>query len=408
VGPVPPAVGAKLMRVTDVPDGLERDAPAIPPRIETSGDWMSALPPVNGLTTATPNRFGVGKRRLIFPAIFLVYLLQTVAGVGRNSHGGWAVVGYGILVVFSVCYLATLPAVWSGNGRRFWFLYLALVALTVAELAFAHEDAFVMCVYIAIVGIAYGARWALPVMGVMTLAALFLPPAIGSWHAGFEPSTGVSLVLVSLAMWAFFGIIRTNHALEEARAQVATLAAEGERNRIARDLHDLLGHSLTTITVKAGLAKRLAEHDPERAAVEIGEVEELARRSLIDVRAAVSNYRIVTLATELATAREVLRASGIEARVLSPTDVVDADLQELFGWVVREAVTNVARHARASTCTVTLGPRSIEITDDGVGGLGSIPGSGINGLRERLAPVDGTVEAGSARGGGWRIRAVVP
>jgi two-component system sensor histidine kinase DesK len=396
------------MRVTDVPDGLDRETPAIPPRIETSGDWMSALPPVNGLTTATPNRFGVGKRRLIFPAVFLIYLLQTVAGVGRDSHGGWAVVGYGILVVFSVGYVATLPAVWSGNGRRFWFLYLTLVALTVAEIPLAHEDTFVMCVYIAIVGIAYGARWALPATAVMAAAALFVPPAVGSWHAEFDPSTGLSLVLVSLAMWAFFGIIRTNHALEEARAQVATLAAEGERNRIARDLHDLLGHSLTTITVKAALAKRLAEHDPERAAVEIGEVEELARRSLSDVRAAVSNYRIVTLATELATAQEVLGAGGIDARVLSPTDVVDGDLQELFGWVVREAVTNIARHAHASTCTVTLGPRSIEITDDGAGGIGSFAGNGINGLRERVAAVGGTLEAGAVRGGGWRITAAVP
>ena len=171
-------------------------------------------------------------------------------------------------------------------------------------------------------------------------------------------------------MWAFFGIIRTNHELQEARAEVATLAAEAERNRIARDLHDLLGHSLTTITVKAGLAKRLADHDPARAAAEIGEVEELARRSLSDVRAAVSNYRIVTLATELATAQEVMRAAGIDARVLSPTDVVDADLQELFGWVVREATTNVVRHSHATTCTVTLGPRSIEIADNGFGGGG--------------------------------------
>ena len=192
-----------------------------------------------------------------------------------------------------------------------------MIPLAGLEIVLAHEAAFVMFIYIAILGIAYGSAWALPAAAVLTAIALFLPPAIPSWHATFDPTTAASLALVSLAMWAFFGIIRTNHELQEARAEVATLAAEAERNRIARDLHDLLGHSLTTITVKAGLAKRLADHDPARAAAEIGEVEELARRSLSDVRAAVSNYRIVTLATELATAQEVMRAGGIDARAVA-------------------------------------------------------------------------------------------
>jgi two-component system sensor histidine kinase DesK len=355
------------------------------------------------------NRWATSRRRLIFPAIFLFYLASTVAGVSKHSDGTWAVIGYVVVGLFCVVYLAAFPAVWTGNNRRFWWLYSALVALTSVEIVLAHEAAFVMFIYVAVLGIAYGEAWALPAAAALTAIALFLPPAIHSWHATFDSATAASLALVSLAMWAFFGIIRTNHALEEARAQVATLAAEGERNRIARDLHDLLGHSLTTITVKAGLAKRLSEHDPVRAAVEIGEVEELARRALTDVRAAVSNYRVVTLATELATAQEVLRATGIEAQVLTPTDTVDSDLQGLFGWVVREATTNVVRHAHAKRCTVTLGARSIEIIDDGFGGVdGWSSGNGLNGLRERLDSVGGTVEAGAVRGGGWRIAVNVP
>jgi len=358
---------------------------------------------------ARPNRWATSRRRLIFPAIFLFYLASTVAGVSKHSDGAWAVIGYVIVGLFCVCYLSAFPAVWTGNDGRFWWLYSAMLALTGAEIVLAHEDAFVMFIYIAVLGIAYGRAWALAAAAALTAVALFLPPAISSWHASFDSTTAASLALVSLAMWAFFGIIRTNHALEEARAEVATLAAEGERNRIARDLHDLLGHSLTTITVKAGLAKRLAEQDPKRAAVEIGEVEELARRALTDVRAAVSNYRMVTLATELATAQEVLRATGIDAHVLTPTDAVDSDLQELFGWVVREATTNVVRHAHAKHCTVTLGARSIEIIDDGYGGVdGWSSGNGLKGLRERLDPVGGTVEAGAARGGGWRIAVSVP
>ncbi|MGB0093272.1 MAG: histidine kinase [Solirubrobacteraceae bacterium] len=161
-----------------------------------------------------------------------------------------------------------------------------------------------------------------------------------------------------------------NRALAEARAELARLAAENERFRIARDLRDLLGHSLTTITVKAGLARQLGEADPPRALQEIAEVEGLARRSLADVRAAVTNYRDVTLAGELAAGRELLRASGITADLPRAVDAVDPTHQELFGWVVREGLTNVVRHAHASSCAVRLSASSVEIVDDGVGGGG--------------------------------------
>jgi hypothetical protein len=135
------------------------------------------------------------------------------------------------------------------------------------------------------------------------------------------------------------------------------LAAENERTRIARDLHDLLGHSLTTITVKAGLARRLSERgESVRAAAKIGEVERLSRRTLADVRAAAAGHRDITLAGELATAREVLRAAGILAELPGSVDIVDASLSELFGWVVREGVTNVVRHSRATHCTISFGP----------------------------------------------------
>jgi two-component system sensor histidine kinase DesK len=194
-------------------------------------------------------------------------------------------------------------------------------------------------------------------------------------------------------------IIRANMELSAARTEVARLAAENERTRIARDLHDLLGHSLTTITVKAGLARRLSARDPERAAEEIAAVEQLSRRTLVEVRAAVAGYRDVTLAGELASAREVLRAAGIETTVPGAIDGVDVDAVEPFGWVVREAATNVVRHSRAQHCTISVGKRWIEIADDGRGGSAmSQEGSGLAGLRERLAAVGGTVTVRSS----WR------
>jgi two-component system sensor histidine kinase DesK len=217
-----------------------------------------------------------------------------------------------------------------------------------------------------------------------------------------------TIPMVALAMWGFFGLIRTNQALADARAEVARLAAENERTRIARDLHDLLGHSLTTITVKAGLARRLAEkHDNERAAVEIAEVEKLSRSSLADVRSAVAGHRDVTLVGELATAREVLRAAGVVAELPGSVEIVDPALSELFGWVVREGVTNVVRHARAAHCTIRVDRDWIEISDDGRGGIAGA-GNGLTGLRERVEAAGGTVQIGGQTYSGWRLRVDVP
>jgi two-component system sensor histidine kinase DesK len=132
-------------------------------------------------------------------------------------------------------------------------------------------------------------------------------------------------------------------------------------------------------------------------------VEALARQSLTDVRAAVSNYRDVTLAGEIATGRELLRAAGVTADLPRAVDVVEPGQRELFGWVVREGLTNIVRHAQASSCAVRLSASSVEIVDDGVGGAAP-PGNGLSGLRERVAAAGGAVDAGPLQPRGWRLR----
>ena len=349
-----------------------------------------------------------GWRRYVFPGIWLIYLTQTASGVSKHSSGWAEIVGYAIIAAFCVAYVQALPAAWSGNSRRFWVLYVTMVALMGVETIFAHEDALVMCVYIAVLTVGGFGRYAWAGIAVLTAIAAFLPAAVPSWHAGIDGAMAFTVPLVALAMWGFFGLIRTNVALAEARAEVARLAAENERTRIARDLHDLLGHSLTTITVKAGLARRLAQRDDnERAAAEIAEVEELSRRSLADVRAAVAGHRDVTLAGELATAREVLRAAGVVAELPGSVEIVDPSLSELFGWVTREGVTNVVRHARAARCTIRVDRDWIEIVDDGRGGIAGA-GNGLAGLRERVEAAGGTVKIGAEPFGGWRLRVDVP
>ena len=347
-------------------------------------------------------------RQLVFPGVFLVYLAQTASGVVDHSNGLGTVLGLLLLGAFCACYLLAMVAGRNRvNPRRFWAYYAAMLACTAAEVPLAHEDAFVMLIYVSVLTVA--ARWfkAIPiVLGYMLIAA-FLPDRVPSWHAPDDWNTALAIGIVSLAMFGFFAVLRSNAALAEARSEVARLATENERARIARDLHDLLGHSLTTITVKAALANRLARSDPDRAATEIAEVERLTRRTLADVRAAVSGYREVTLANELAAAREVLRAAGISAQLPGAIDAIEQQDAELFAWVVREGVTNVVRHSRARSCEVRLGPRSIEILDDGRSTGVAGQGNGLSGLRERVAAHGGRLSFGAGEPG-WRLRVELP
>ena len=369
---------------------------------------MSCEPPATanrGFQERTAKWAG-GWRRWAFPGIWLVYLAQTVSGVHDHSSGVRAVIGYVIVAAFAVCYLLAISSGWEQRMDRFWWLYGLAFVLTGIEAFFAHDDAFVFFVYVAVLTVAALRRYAPPVIGAMTVITLVAPKLFDSAN-DLDYSGALSVVLVGLAMYGFFAVIQSNIELAAARAEVARLAAENERSRIARDLHDLLGHSLTTITVKAGLARRLAERgNHQRSAEEIAEVEALSRRTLSDVRAAVAGHRDVTLAGELATAREVLRAAGMIAELPGSVDVVDAELSELFGWVLREAVTNVVRHSHASHCTVLLAARSIAVIDDGRGGAPAA-GNGLVGLRERVAAAGGVVSAGPARPG-WRLQVDVP
>ncbi|MEC3981821.1 sensor histidine kinase [Amycolatopsis sp. H20-H5] len=206
--------------------------------------------------------------------------------------------------------------------------------------------------------------------------------------------------------------------LRAAREQVKRMAVNQERERVARDLHDILGHSLSTMTLKLGLTRRILESGGDAAiapaVAEVTELETLARQALSDVRATVSDYRTVSLATEIAGSRMALRAAGVRAELPTAADDVRPELQGVFGYVVREAVTNVLRHSDAERCTIRLGHDWVEITDNGNGngngtdGAEATAGHGLTGLAERLAMVSGTLEHGLAPGGGFRVLARGP
>jgi len=390
-------------------------------RWENVGRGMAVASQEEANWVAAQRAWGRGWRLLILPVLFLAYLVYVGQGVAHYSHGAGAAIGFAVLAVFVACYLAIMwrssaPDVSSfSTSWVFWALYAGMVASFVAEVPFARVAAFAMCLYITVVTVARFGAWSAPVVVVLALAALLVPPAVPSWHeslsSAFDAVTPVALPVAAIVTFAVTRVHRANQAVAEARDQIARLSAENERSRIARDLHDLLGHSLTTITIKAGLARRISATDPGRASQEIAAVEELSRQALAEVRAAVSSYRHVTLAGELARGRELLRASGVTANLPTATDMVSSDHQELFGWAVREGITNVARHALAATCTVTLTASEVEIRDDGVGAPVGDPvadlvssGNGLSGLRERVAAAGGELEAGPLHPRGWRLR----
>ncbi len=356
-----------------------------------------------------------------FAGVFLAFLLQPLFELW-NGHG-WPsrAVGFVLLAAFVWLYLVEAPKAVFGGARRDAVIALGgMAGLCVLYLVLIGGDGLTMLPYVAVVG----AMLLPPIIGpvlvvVMAAAGTWLPQHVDRWDVN-QPLWGVGagvLIAGAVAVIMRFTAGQTDQ-LDLAREEIAELGAEQERLRIARDLHDVLGHALTTVTVKAELAARLVEVDPERAATEMREVAALSRHSLADVRATVAGYREMNLATELVTAREILTAAGIEAELPASTEVVPAERRELFGWTLREGVTNAVRHSRASHVEVRFEPAAITVTNDGVtddsrasrtaDGVGpSSGGQGLAGLRERAAQSGARVEAGPVPPDGYRLRVEV-
>src|SRR2546430_3274753 len=227
-------------------------------------------------------------------------------------------------------------------------------------------------------------------------------------------STAVQVCLVGGLQAAFFRQIQDSVALRLARAELARLAVDEERLRISRDLHDVLGQELSAMALKSQLSARLVRLDPERAEAEIAEVVRIARHALSEMRATVSGYRDTSLASEVRTASALLGAVGVTATVSGVPVGLPPAVEEAAAWVVREAATNVIRHAKATQCRITVGREpgglAVEVCDDGVAAAGQLTtfgGTGLAGLTERVAALGGSVSAGPVDG--WfTVRALLP
>ncbi|MGC8519448.1 MAG: sensor histidine kinase [Steroidobacteraceae bacterium] len=202
---------------------------------------------------------------------------------------------------------------------------------------------------------------------------------------------------------------RANARLTLAQEQIEHLAQVAERERIARDLHDVLGHTLSLIVLKSELAGRLIGADPARARAEIAEVEQTARRALSEVRETISGYRCEGLVAELARARQTLALAGVRFECTEPPPRLTPLIESTLALIVRECVTNIVRHARAARCYLTIASSPertlLEISDDGRGGI-EHEGNGLSGVRERLAALGGRIAIDSQQG--TRLRVEIP
>ena len=332
---------------------------------------------------------------------FLVFPAYDIATSGRGVLA--VVASLVVLLAFAALYVLVTPLLIGSSSPARLLLPLAMFALSWALLPALGWSFTYLWIFVSV-----DAASLLPMAATAGVAILLAAGMVGFQLAfdAADPPWELALTLIAMSVWmsGFMKNVRVNQQLRDARAELATLAVAAERQRIARDLHDILGHSLTAIALKAALARRLVDRDPAAATAEIADVERLAREALSDVRSTASGMRDVTLAGELAIANSVLRSAGVNPILPSAVDDVPAAGREVFGFVVREAVTNVVRHADATRCTVTVTPRSVEIVDDGRGSTNPA-GNGLSGLAERVRSVGGRLTAGPGPEGGYRVLA---
>lgn len=379
-------------------------------------------PPVGDCTAAevcAPNEgWDKGWRRgwgLLFAAIWLAFLIAP-AMYAWDSHPEplLRILGALLVIAFVVVYLISVTAPFdTRRSGHYWPMPLLLFALSLAWIPLAGETALSAWVFVAVAAHAtLSVRHAVAVTVALILGSAGLLLGVPGWDS--DAGYPISILAASMAMFGVIQMAERNRALVHSQHERARSAALEERERLGRDLHDILGHSLTVIAVKSELAGRLVDRDPAAAAVEIADIERLAREALADVRSTVAGVREISLVSELSAARTALLAAGIEPDLPVAVDEVPGQLREVYGYLVREAVTNVVRHSGAASCVVRLGRGGIEVVDDGVRG-GVRPsawetaagGSGLVGLRQRVEDAGLHLEAGQQGDGGFRVAAVV-
>jgi two-component system, NarL family, sensor histidine kinase DesK len=350
----------------------------------------------------------------IFAAAWLFYLNENLTTLWHRPDGWARTLGLAALAGFAVAYLGGVAVLrhLRLNGHdvtgRVWLVLLTLLVLFGLQIPGTGHAALTCITYITASSmIALPVAQGAPFAAALVIGTELLARLTPGWE---DNGYGLAALLGGLASFGIRLASDRQHRLIAAQEELAVLAVQNERNRIARDLHDILGHSLTVVTVKAELAQRLLDVDLDKARAELRDLEGLARDALADVRSTALGLRGISLPGEIAAAREALAAANVDADLPGAADDVPTRLRELFAWTIREAVTNIVRHARATTAEVRLAPGSVEIVDDGVGAVAAdSDGQGLIGLRRRVEQLGGTLTVGAREDRpGFRVRVEVP
>ncbi len=333
-----------------------------------------------------------------FDLIWLCYSIFFFAAPAQQpSFSAWLAVA-----LLYPCFLALYVALIF--TRRMRTRRLLMAALALFGLAYYPFNAGSGVVFIYCAAFAPFVADSLPVVimlivgAAVTCAVEGLALHFSAWTWGIFAFFSLPAGFANL-IWALR--VRSQTRLGLAQEQIEHLAQVAERERIARDLHDVLGHTLSLIVLKSELAGRLLPTNPEGARREIGEVERTARKALGEVRETIRGYRSEGLAAELSRARETLSLAGVSLECAEPLPRVDPVAESVLALVLRESVTNIVRHARAKCCRLSLsvdpGGTALRIEDDGRGGI-EHEGNGLRGMRERLATLGGRLAIDSRSG----------
>jgi two-component system, NarL family, sensor histidine kinase DesK len=342
---------------------------------------------------------------LFFP---LVSLVREPPATFRLALGLFA------LLFFAVSYTWLMwphPASRGAQARarsRISFLLFVTLSLQVLVFSLVYGPAW-LWLFIgvsAIAGVLLPMRSAFAVIVLFTLLPLLITVGMKGGIAGVDWWWLIALMLLVRGLGLdMIGVARMGSSIRElhtARRELARLAVIEERLRLARDLHDLLGHTLSMITLKSELARHLVKEEPDRCAQELTEIEGVARQTLREVREAVAGYRQPRLESELDGARQLLEAASIDVRLERSTEEFLPAIDAILAWTVREGVTNVIRHSRARRCLIRLtqenGTACAEVINDGDvlphAESATGQGFGLAGLRERVSALGGHLEVG--------------
>lgn len=329
--------------------------------------------------------------------VWTVYLLFFLAGPAFQRGSTWR--DWAVAITVSLVFLVLYFRGYWLRGRALYPIIIAIACLGIAFLP-TNYGAMTFFIYAS----AFAASLGTTAAAVRVIVLLQLVLLVEVWLIGMHPLTAVWGFLFMAVIGAVcihdYRERQSNNRLRVAHDEIERLAKMAERERIARDLHDLLGHTLSLIVLKSELASKLAERDPGRARDEIRDVERISREALSEVRQAVGGYR-AGWRQELESATNMLRTASIDVETTIELVAMPVAQEAIFSACLREAVTNVVRHSLASSCVIELRRRGddlvLVVSDDGRGG-GTDDGFGLIGMRERVSAAGGTISRDGSAG----------